>query len=100
MEPCLPYFVEVARGATVLRAVLMVELVGVFTAIEAGAVACVWAFFVTMFIYRDYSWRDLPALIHRTLNTVAMVMTLIASASAVGYIMALTQMPGKITAFS
>src|SRR5262249_49642587 len=45
------------------------------------------------------SWRDLPALVHRTLNTVAMVMTLIACASAVGYIMALTQMPGKITAF-
>src|SRR5262249_47366992 len=39
------------------------------------------------------------ALVHRTLNTVAMVMTLIACASAVGYIMALTQMPGKITAF-
>ena len=30
-------------------------LLGVFTAIEAGAVACVWAFFVTMFIYRDYA---------------------------------------------
>jgi len=32
---------------------------GVFTAIEAGAVACIWAFFVTMFIYRDYRWRQL-----------------------------------------
>src|SRR5262250_2741256 len=72
---------------------------GVFTAIEAGAVACVWAFFVTMFIYRDYRWRDLPALVHRTLSTVAMVMTLIACASNVGYVMALTQMPAKITAF-
>ena len=41
---------------------------GIFTAIEAGAVACVWAFFVTMFIYRDYRWRDLPALVHRTLR--------------------------------
>jgi len=71
---------------------------GIFTAIEAGAVACVWAFFVTMFIYRDYRWRDLPALIHRTLKTVAMVMTLIACASSFGYIMALMQMPAKITA--
>jgi tripartite ATP-independent transporter DctM subunit len=52
-----------------------------------------------MFIYRDYRWRDLPALVHRTLRTVAMVMTLIACASSVGYVMALTQMPGKITAF-
>jgi TRAP-type C4-dicarboxylate transport system permease large subunit len=72
---------------------------GIFTAVEAGAVACVWAFFVTMFIYRDYRWRDLPALVHRTLRAVAMVMTLIACASSVGYVMALAQMPAKITAF-
>src|SRR5258706_5128959 len=72
---------------------------GIFTAIEAGAVATPWAFFVTMFIYRDYRWRDLPGLVHRTLKTVAMVMTLIACASAFGYVMALMQLPAKITAF-
>lgn len=38
-------------------------------------------------------------LLHRTLRTVAMVLTLIACASSVGYIMALTQMPAKMTAF-
>jgi tripartite ATP-independent transporter DctM subunit len=86
-------------GLITLAIILGGILAGVFTAIEAGAVACVWAFFVTMFVYRDYRWRDLPALIHRTVGTVAMVMTLIACASSVGYIMALTQMPGKITAF-
>ena len=74
-------------------------LFGVFTAIEAGAVACVWAFCVTMFIYRDYRWRDLPQLVHRTLKTVAMVMTLIAMASSFGYVMALMQLPAKITMF-
>jgi tripartite ATP-independent transporter DctM subunit len=52
-----------------------------------------------MFIYRDYRWRDLPALVHRTLRTVAMVMTLIACAAAVGYAMALMQVPAKVTAF-
>ena len=71
---------------------------GVFTAIEAGAVACLWAFFVTMFVYRDYRWRDLPGLVHRTLKTVAMVMTLIACAASFGYVMALMQIPAKITA--
>src|SRR5882762_2330542 len=86
-------------GLVTLAIILGGILLGVFTAIEAGAVACVWAFFVTLFIYRDYRWRDLPALIHRTLNTVAMVMTLIAMASSFGYIMALMQMPAKITAF-
>jgi len=70
---------------------------GVFTAIEAGAVACVYAFLVTMFIYRDYRWRDLPLLVYRTLRTVAMVMMLIACAASVGYIMALMRMPSTIT---
>src|SRR5437762_10337579 len=57
---------------------------GVFTAIEAGAVACVYAFIVTMFVYRDYRWRDLPVLVYRTLRTVSMVMMLIACAAKIG----------------
>src|ERR1700691_47723 len=85
-------------GLITLMIILGGILAGVFTAIEAGAVACVWAFLVTMFVYRDYRWRDLPALVHRTMRTVAMVLTLIACASSVGYIMALTQMPARITA--
>ena len=91
--------IDAAWGLITLVIILGGILGGIFTAIEAGAVACVWAFFVTMFIYRDYKWRDLPALVHRTVRTVAMVMTLIACASSVGYVMALTQMPAKITAF-
>jgi tripartite ATP-independent transporter DctM subunit len=91
--------VDAIWGLITLVIILGGILGGVFTAIEAGAVACLWAFFVTMFIYRDYRWRDLPHLVARTLRTVAMVMTLIACASSVGYVMALTQMPAKITAF-
>jgi tripartite ATP-independent transporter DctM subunit len=91
--------IEALWGLITLAIILGGILGGVFTAIEAGAVACIWAFFVTMFIYRDYRWRDLPLLVHRTLKTVAMVLTLIACASSVGYIMALMQMPAKVTAF-
>ncbi|MBS0559655.1 MAG: TRAP transporter large permease [Proteobacteria bacterium] len=90
---------EAFWGLVTLIIILGGILGGVFTAVEAGAVATVWAFFVTMFIYRDYRWRDLPALVHRTMRTVAMVMTLIAFASSVGYMMALMQVPAKITAF-
>jgi tripartite ATP-independent transporter DctM subunit len=86
-------------GLVTLGIILGGILGGVFTPIEAGAVACVYAFLVTMFVYRDYRWRDLPRLVHRTVRTVAMVMTLIAMASAVGYVMALMQMPAKVTAF-
>ena len=86
-------------GLITLVIILGGILGGVFTAIEAGAVACVYAFFVTMFVYRDYRWKDLPLLVYRTLRTVSMVMMLIACAAAVGYMMALMQMPAKITAF-
>jgi tripartite ATP-independent transporter DctM subunit len=85
-------------GMITLVIILGGILAGVFTAVEAGAVACVWAFLVTMLVYRDFRWRDLPGLVHRTLRTVSMVMTLIAFASAVGYVMALMQAPAKITA--
>jgi tripartite ATP-independent transporter DctM subunit len=98
-KDALKITIDAAWGMVTLVIILGGILGGIFTAIEAGAVACLWAFFVTMFIYRDYRWRDLPVLVHRTLRTVAMVMTLIACASSVGYVMALTQMPAKITAF-
>ena len=98
MRQAVGMAVEAFWGLITLMIILGGILGGIFTAIEAGAVACVWAFFVTMFIYRDYRWRDLPVLIHRTLRTVAMVMTLIAMAASVGYIMALMQVPAKVTA--
>jgi tripartite ATP-independent transporter DctM subunit len=90
--------IDALWGLVTLAIILGGILGGIFTAIEAGAVACIWAFFVTMFIYRDYRWRDLPELIHRTMRTVAMVMTLIAFASSVGYVMALMQVPARVTA--
>jgi tripartite ATP-independent transporter DctM subunit len=72
-------------------------LSGVFTPTESAAVACVYAFAVTLFIYRDYRWRDLPHLVHRVVKTVAMVMMLIGFSVAFGYMMAMLQIPAKVT---
>jgi tripartite ATP-independent transporter DctM subunit len=74
-------------------------LSGVFTATESAAVACLYSFLVTMLVYRDYKWSDLPLLLHRVVKTVAMVMILIAFASAFGYIVALMQLPARATEF-
>jgi len=74
-------------------------LSGVFTPTESAAVACVYAFLVTFLIYRDYKWRDLPRLVHRVVKTVAMVMMLIGFSVAFGYMMAMMQIPAKVTAF-
>ena len=72
-------------------------LSGVFTATESASIAVLWAFFVTMFVYRDYKWGDLPKLVHRTVKTVSIVMILIGFAAAFGYIMTLMMIPLKIT---
>ena len=71
---------------------------GIFTPTESAAVAVVWAFFVTMFIYRDLKWRQLPQLLHGVVRTVAMVMIVIGFASAFAYMMTLMQVPAKVTA--
>src|ERR1700719_4615592 len=99
LREAIKIIVDALWGLITLAIILGGILGGVFTAIEAGAVACVWALFVTMFIYGHYRSRDLPLLVHRSLKTVAMVLTLTACASSVGYIMALMQMPAKVTAF-
>src|SRR5207253_4924748 len=74
-------------------------LSGVFTPTESAAVACVYAFLVTFLVYRDYKWRDLPHLVHRVVKTVAMVMMLIGFSVGFGYMMAIMQIPAKVTMF-
>jgi tripartite ATP-independent transporter DctM subunit len=74
-------------------------LSGVFTPTESAAVACIYAFLVTMFVYRDYRWRELPRLLGRVVRTVGMVMIMIGFAAAFGYMMALMQVPTKAAAF-
>jgi tripartite ATP-independent transporter DctM subunit len=74
-------------------------LSGVFTPTESAAVACIYSFLVTMFIYRDYKWSELPLLIGRVVRTVGMVMIMIGFSIAFGYMMAIMQIPAKITEF-
>jgi tripartite ATP-independent transporter DctM subunit len=91
--------IEAFWGLGTMVIILGGILSGVFTATESAAVACVYSFCVTMFIYRDYKWSELPKLVHRTVKTVAMVMILIGFASAFGYMMAIMALPAKLTAF-
>jgi tripartite ATP-independent transporter DctM subunit len=74
-------------------------LSGVFTPTESAAVACVYAFLVTFLVYRDYKWSEMPHLLHRVVKTVAMVMMLIGFSVAFGYMMAIMQIPAKVTQF-
>jgi tripartite ATP-independent transporter DctM subunit len=74
-------------------------LSGVFTPTEAGSVACVYAFFISMFVYRECKWRDLPKLLSRVARTVGMVMIMIGFSVSFAYMMALIRLPAIATEF-
>ena len=97
LRQALKICVDALWGLMTMVIILGGILTGVFTATESAAIAVMWAFFVTMFIYRDYRWRDLPKLMHRTVKTLTIVMILIGFAASFGYIMTLMQIPQQIT---
>ena len=98
-KQALKIFFDALWGLMTVVIILGGILTGVFTATESAAVACVWAFFVTMFIYRDYKWNELPKLMFRTVKTVSIVMILIGFAAAFGAVMTYMQLPARITEF-
>jgi tripartite ATP-independent transporter DctM subunit len=99
MREAVRICIDALWGLMTMVIILGGILSGVFTANESASIAVVWAFFVTMFVYRDYRWSDLPKLVHRTVKTVTIVMILIGFAAAFGYVMTLMQIPLKVTTF-
>ena len=99
LKQALKITMEALWGLMTMVIILGGILSGVFTANESASIAVLWAFFVTMFIYRDYRWRELPKLVHRTVKTVTIVMILIGFAACFGYLMTLMQIPLKVTSF-
>jgi tripartite ATP-independent transporter DctM subunit len=99
LRQALKIAVDAIWGLITIVIILGGILSGIFTPTESAAVACVYAFFVTMFVYRDCKWSELPKLIARVVRTVGMVMIMIGFSIAFGYMMALMQIPAKATEF-
>ncbi|ERK17280.1 TRAP-type C4-dicarboxylate transport system, large permease component [Pantoea sp. AS-PWVM4] len=93
----LKIFFDAFWGLFTIVIILGGILSGIFTASESAAIACLWAFFVTMFIYRDFKWSQLHILLFRTIKTVTIVMVLIAFAAGFGAVMTFMQLPTAIT---
>ena len=71
--------------------------VGIFTATESSAVACFYTFILTYFVFRAAKIRDFGKVIRNSLKTLAVVLTLIASAKAFAYMMTRLRIPEAIT---
>ena len=72
-------------------------VIGIFTATEAAAFAVLYAFCITFFVYREAPLRRFVKILYSSLRTLAIVMSIIAAASAFGYLLSRLQVPRLTT---
>ena len=70
---------------------------GIFTATESAAIACFYTFILTYFIFRTGKLRNFGHVLKNSLRTLAVVLSLIATAKAFAYMMTDLRIPAKIT---
>lgn len=68
-------------------------LSGIFTPTEASAVAVVYSFILTVFVYKELSVRDLINIFMETIKETAVILFIVAASSLYGYLLVKTQMP-------
>lgn len=73
-------------------------LAGVFTATEAAAIAVVYAFVLSVIVYREIKLSDMPELLLQTGITTAVVMLLIGASSGMSWIMTMANIPQSVSA--
>jgi C4-dicarboxylate transporter DctM subunit len=72
---------------------------GVFTATEAASVATVYAFIVSVFVYREIKWGDLVRILVDTAVMTGVVCLLVGAATAFSWILATQQVPQMLGQF-
>lgn len=81
--------------ATVLIVVVGV-ISGIFTATESAALAALWAFIVTFFIYREIPLSRMNEILGNSLRILAIILIMIGTSSAFGWLMSYLRVPGMV----
>jgi tripartite ATP-independent transporter DctM subunit len=72
---------------------------GVFTPTEAAAVAVLYTFILSVVVYREVHWRELPKLLLASAVTTSVVMLLIGTSMAMSWFMAYANIPQFVSSF-
>ena len=73
-------------------------LSGVFTATESSAIAVIYAILVTAFFYRTLTFEAFLTATRNAVRTTAIVLLVIGTAAAFGWLLALNQVPARLFA--
>jgi len=71
-------------------------LSGIFTPTEAAAVAAFYALLLGLFVYRDFSLRDLPRIILDTVETTGVVLAIVMAAVLFGWALSVSRFPQAV----
>jgi tripartite ATP-independent transporter DctM subunit len=101
-----PGWVQGARAfLRALPSLLLIVIVmggivaGIFTATEASAIAVIYSLLLAVVIYREVPVRDLPDILLKSAETTAIVMLLIATSTAMSWILSYENIPQDLTVF-
>lgn len=72
-------------------------LSGIFTATESAAIACLYAFFISFFVYRELNIEKLKDVFTKTIKTQSVVLILAATATAFSWILTYLEVPRILT---
>ena len=87
-----------ARWSLLVPAIILGGIYGgIFTPTEAAIIACVYAIFIGIFVYKEITFKDLYAIFARTALVNGTVLILVATATAFGRILAMEQVPSYLT---
>ncbi len=69
---------------------------GVFTPTEAAAVSVIYALILSIFVYRELSWSDLPGIFRAAAVSSGAVMLIISAAALFSFLISLSGLPGAV----
>jgi C4-dicarboxylate transporter DctM subunit len=72
---------------------------GIFTPTESAVVASFYGLFVTMFVYRSISVRDIPRITGKAVLQTAMIMFIISMANVFAWLLTANRIPQEIAAY-
>jgi len=88
---------EASLGLFTMVIVVAGVITGLYTATESAAIAAVYAFIVTFVVYREIPFSHMNEILMKSLRTLAIVMALIATSSAFGWMLAYLKVPAMAT---
>ncbi|MCX7725779.1 MAG: TRAP transporter large permease, partial [Chitinispirillaceae bacterium] len=71
-------------------------IAGIFTPTEASGIAVVYAFILSVFVYKEVKIKEIPEILLKTVEITAMIMLLIGSSKAMSWILSYENIPQNI----